>query len=115
MGESVNPPHIEGYAVSYSTYANHKCRCAGCTADHLAKYKEYRERASPEVRARMNKRKTDRMKRQNSQMKVAVRNMRKRWTPEEIAVAKDPELTIKQAAEILGRTIYAVKHQRSKG
>lgn len=42
-----------------------------------------------------------------------VVNAGRRWTDAEIAVALDASLTLAQAAELLGRTISAVKNQRS--
>lgn len=36
--------HIEGLPVSGSTYANHGCRCAGCTAARTERARATRER-----------------------------------------------------------------------
>lgn len=107
-------PHLEGYAVSYTTYLNHKCRCEGCTADHRRKHKQWRDNASPEAKKKLYKRIDDRKRRQNADQAKTVPNTRKPWTEEDRKVALNMELTSRQAANILGRTMLSVKQYRSE-
>ena len=103
--------HIEGRAVSYSTYMNHGCRCAGCTDHHRIKHKEWRMRATPEQRKRMNKRNSGRVARINNAMPTP--NKGKPWSAADTAVALDATITVREAARRLGRTLYSVKQLRS--
>lgn len=106
------PPHLDGHPVSYVTYNNHRCRCQGCTAAKTEQHRAYRKVASPAVKKRMNRRKTVRNQRQNIEMGNVVNN-RKPWTEEDRRVALDRTITVRQAAELLGRSIFAVKQYRS--
>jgi|688.fasta_scaffold1506878_2 hypothetical protein len=108
------PPHIEGYAVSYTTYVNHRCRCEGCAADHRRKHKEWRDNASPEMRRKLYKRVEDRKRRINEQQSRTMPNRSKPWTDEDRAVALNPKLSAQQAANILGRTMFSVKQYRAQ-
>lgn len=110
------PPHIDDkYAVSYTTYVNHGCRCEGCAADHRAKHKQWRDGASREMRRRLNKRATEYRKRLVEEQRPGLANNGKPWTDEEKQIAWDRSISVRQASEILGRTIYAVRYMRSLG
>lgn len=116
MAKSVNPedrpPHLEGYPVSYSTYTNHKCRCEGCWADHKRRHKQWRDNTSPEMRRRMNRRQTRRLQQNVQAAREQTPNLRKPWTEAEKRVAADTSLSVRQAAELLGRTYFSVKQMR---
>lgn len=105
------PPHKEGYSVSYTTYVNHKCRCEGCTDAHRLNHKKWRDKTSPEMRRRMNRRKDLRVTEQNATMPTP--NKGKPWSDEDKAIALNPKLTARQAAEKLGRTMFSVKQFRA--
>ncbi len=111
---SERPPHKEPYAVSYSTYMNHKCRCAGCTDDHRRKHKEWRDRASAEQRTKLNRRTNLRKQERNGLQSFEAPNSGKPWTNEDRAVALDQNYTAMQAAELLGRTPFAIKWYRAQ-
>jgi hypothetical protein len=108
------PPHKEPYAVSYSTYMNHRCRCAGCTDHYRIKHKEWRARASQEQRAKLNRRTNLRKQEQNGLKSMEAPNRGKPWTDEDRTVVMNPDYTAMQAAEMLGRTPFAVKWYRSQ-
>lgn len=110
---SESPPHKEPYAVSYTTYINHGCRCAGCTDDHRRQHREWRlARASPEARKRLNLRSDLRKQEQNGMQSMSATNLRKPWTDQDRAIALDPRYSARQAAEMLGRTMFSVKQLR---
>lgn len=105
---------MEGYAVSSTTYTNHGCRCEGCLADHREKHRQWRKTASPAARRKLNKRGTNRIKRANAEIAAAAVNSNKPWTDEDKSIALNPRYTVREAAQILGRTVYAVKFLRSQ-
>lgn len=112
MAESVKPPHKTGYAVNYATYMNHGCRCEGCTEDHRLKHKQWRAQASGDLRARMNARRTERARKQNAAMPTP--NTGKPYSDHDKAIALNPMLTARQAAERLGRSMYSIKEYRKQ-
>lgn len=113
MAESMRPTHIKGYPVSYTTYTNRGCRCEGCLADKREQHRLWRQkRASPTARKALNKRRSSRAYRNNAEAAALAVNSNKPWTDEDRAVALRPDLTLKEAALLLGRTVYAVKFMR---
>jgi hypothetical protein len=111
------PPHIEGKSVSYTTYANYGCRCEGCTVAHREEYNRWRNslpaERKKELNARTSRAKDRRVRELNDELALHA-NKSKAWTEREIAIALDRSITVRQAAEMLGRTIYAVKSIRNK-
>lgn len=115
MGQSVRvrPPHIsDRYAISDATYTNHGCRCVGCNDAHNARHKKWRDHASPEARQNMVRRINKHKDRINEELRADAVNHGKPWTPEDKAVLADDSLTNRQAAVLLGRTLYTVKQTR---
>jgi hypothetical protein len=107
------PPHIEGYPVSYTTYVNRRCRCEGCAADHRRKHKEWRDQRPEEAKRTQYRKDDERKARQNEQQSKTVPNRSKPWTDEDRSVALDEGLSARQAANILGRTMFSVKQYRA--
>lgn len=102
---------MQSYAVSYTTYMNHGCRCEGCTDDHRLKHREWRHRAmTGEQRQRANEKRYARAKVQNAAMPTP--NTGKPFTDEDKAIALDLTLTARQAAEKLGRSMFSIKEYR---
>lgn len=110
---SERPPHKEPYAVSYSTYMNHKCRCEGCTDHHRRKHKEWRDQASREQRAKFNRRVNLRKQERNGRQSFEAPNSGKPYSDEDRAIALNPDYTAMQAAELLGRTPFSIKQFRA--
>ncbi len=75
------------------TYIHQKCRCVGCTDAHRVAHREYRARARKKIR---------------------LKRLNKNWTAEEKAIALNPELTTREAAEKVGRTLSAVAEMRRR-
>ena len=123
MAEGVRPPHIEGKPVNNSTYMNYKCRCQGCTAAHTVEYRKWRQKMvrdarsgsaeAEKLRKKMNKRTNDRAKRDNEESRATRPNTGKPWSEEDLAVALDRRYSARQAAEMLGRTMFSVKQIRA--
>jgi hypothetical protein len=110
MAESVRPPHKEGYAVNYATYMNHGCRCVGCTADATKRHREWRSRASKDVRTKINARGESRRSRQNAAMPTP--NNGKPYSDQDKAIALNLDLTAREAAQALGRSMFSIKEYR---
>jgi hypothetical protein len=90
---SSRPPHIEGIPVRNESYTVGGCRCVGCTEAHRVAHREYRARA---------------------RRKIPVKRLHKRWSAEEKAIAMNPQLTTREAAEKVGRTLSAVAEMRRR-
>lgn len=51
MRKMPDTPHVdERFSRSYTTYANHGCRCPDCRADNTRQKREWLQRQSPEKR-----------------------------------------------------------------
>jgi len=79
--------------VGNTTYANQRCRCDGCTEAHRKAHREYRARANKQL---------------------ALDRLHKRWTDPEMAIALDPGLTTREAAQQVGRTLSAIAELRRR-
>lgn len=104
--------HIEPYARNCSTYGNHGCRCEDCTADAARAAREYRRRAPKAVRRRANAVTTRTFNRNNDLSVANASRHFTHWTPQDLAIARDRTLSVRQAAAILGRSMNSVKHMR---
>lgn len=86
--------------------------CPKCRVDRVTTSRKRRERRDDEFRRGL-RRRTDRRRRQlNDTLIDTARNHRKQWTGPELEILGRADLTHRQAADMLGRTLYAVRHQR---
>lgn len=87
-------------------------RCRRCSVSQVTANRNRRQRVDPEFRRKL-RRRTDRLrKRMNDALNDAAVNHGKQWTGPELEILCREDLTHRQAAEALGRTLYAVRHQR---
>ncbi|MFC5268445.1 hypothetical protein ACFPJ1_40605 [Kribbella qitaiheensis] len=78
-----------------NTYGFHGCRCGDCTEAHYAKDSQMRAR-------------------NNSATREVAGKHREEWTSADLEIATRPDLTAREAALKLGRTMHAVKNIRKK-
>lgn len=110
----MSEPHMSQYAVSYTTYGNHGCRCDGCREDMNRYARKHRAEASPATRRKMNAYADARYRRRNAESVAAAVNMGKPWTSEDLAIACDRSMSVMQSAKVLGRSMDSVKHMRRR-
>lgn len=88
----------QGRPVQHGTanaYDYHGCRCTDCTEAHNTKVDQMREANNAATRD------------------VATKH-REEWTSADLKIATQPDLTAREAALKLGRTMHAVKNIRKK-
>ncbi|HEY9416351.1 MAG TPA: hypothetical protein VIQ30_16455 [Pseudonocardia sp.] len=78
-----------------NAYDYHGCRCADCIEAHNTKVDQMREANNAATRD------------------VATKH-REEWTSADLKIATQPDLTAREAALKLGRTMHAVKNIRKK-
>lgn len=89
-------------------------RCHPCHIKAVRAAVVTREKVDEEFRTKM-RRRADRIKARTNRktLETATRNGQQ-WTGPELEIACRPDLSARQAAEMLGRSFYAVKHARQK-
>jgi hypothetical protein len=86
--------------------------CPRCRVMRVVRNTRDRKRTDEEFRRKQQQRGDRNRKRANDATLDRARNWRKQWTGPELEIAMRDDLTARQAADMLGRTLHAVKHVR---
>lgn len=88
--------------------------CPSCRVRRVTENVRRRRKTDEQFRRKQIRRGTVNRKRTNDALTDTATNHRKEWTGPELEIIARPDLSASQAAKLLGRTLYAVKHMRRK-
>lgn len=86
--------------------------CPRCRVARVKRYQRNREKVDEEFRRKLRKRVDRNRKQANSLTLDTAHNHGKMWTGPELEIVARDDLSARQVAVMLGRTLYAVKHAR---
>jgi hypothetical protein len=86
--------------------------CPRCRVMRVTRNKKRRREVDDDFRREERRRSDRNVKRANDVTAASARNWNKQWTGPELEIAARDDLSARQVALMLGRTLYAVKHMR---